>query len=613
MRLSARIVVFLLLACVVPLVVLAASAVRVAQDWLDATIVDVQAQSARLLATSVAEGLEDGERVLRLHLGNFHLDRASDETRAAFLYATWRLSPDISVVVLQDAAGRDLVDPVYQRPGEVVLAPDHEVVHAARVERFLGFVPVPVGAGSVARGAPYLAEPGSPVLPLAFASPWGDGLVLGVELRLGGALERAGYTAEGGREVVLMDNDGHVLQRVGRTGLVEAERIAPLAGAASADLRYVAGGGEEVVGALVAVPGYPLAVLVAQPAAPGTAAAKDIRLRTWYIGGVSLTMALAVGLLLGRSITAPILKLREAAVAVGRGDLTRRVHLEGRDEVAELAQAFNRMTGNLEANAGEIAAKNKEIEEFNQELQARVEQRTAQLREAQARLVQSGQLAAVAELSAGVAHELNNPLAGVVGLLQIVLAKRPSGGDAELLRSAEREALRCRDIISSLERFTRPPARGAVERFDLDGVCTDVLVLLAEPLRQRGVGVDHRRAPSPLWVRGDPSSLGRALGQLLTAIRSVAAPGATLTIAASAAEGGVDLTCALDQATRSRDDWRAAGLAFWVARQVFAEHDATLAMPELAELARGEPSVALAPAVVGNTGYAWRLRLPAAA
>ena len=104
----------------------------------------------------------------------------------------------------------------------------------------------------------------------------------------------------------------------------------------------------------------------------------------------------------------------------------------------------------------------------------------------------------------------------------------------------------------------------------------------------------------------------------------MAAPGATLTVRAEPVQGAVELTCSLDRATASWDDWRAAGLSFWVARQVFAEHDATLEMPVLAELARGEGAAVAAAsgggepdptterALVGGASI-WRLRLPVVA
>lgn len=579
MRLYPRIVFFLFVSSFVPLGVLAVASLRATDTWLRRTIVERQVETAQTLALLVSGRLEEAEQLLRLQMGNFQLRQASDDALTAFLYATWRLSPDISVAVLQDAAGRDLVDPVYQAPGAPSLAPDHDEVPAARVEAFRARVPVPAGPGAVARGRPYRPEGGQQAaLPLAIASPWGDGLVLGVELRIGAVAGELGSI--GGRELVLLGEDGAELSRHGDTRWVEADRLSALLGSPSADARYETASGDEVMAALAAVPGYPLAVVIAEPASVVAASGRDIRARTLYIAGVALVVALVMGTLLTRSITRPVMALHEAALAVGRGELGRRVDVDGRDELAELGRAFSRMTASLEQNAREIAAKNREIQGWNRELQDRVEQRTAQLKEAQARLVLSGQLAAVSELSAGLAHELNNPLAGLLGLLQIAIARAPDAPETALLRSAEKEALRCREIVGHLLRFTETGGGEGLARepIDLDELLADVLALMAAHLRARGVAARAEGATG-LRVVGDPVALGRALGQLLTSIRGVAAPGATLVLAPRAEGAGAALSLRLDRVSDSQDDWKAAALGFWVARQVLEEHRATLDEP----------------------------------
>jgi C4-dicarboxylate-specific signal transduction histidine kinase len=400
-----------------------------------------------------------------------------------------------------------------------------------------------------------------------------------------------------GREIALLAPDGSVLLRTGQTGLVEPDRARALIGNREVDLRYESASGVAVLAALAQVPDRDWAVVVAEPADAVTATVQQIQARTWYIGGVALLMALVGGAYLTRSITGPVVRLRDAATAVGRGEFERRVREEGKDELVELAEAFNRMSASLQQNATDIAAKNAEIERFNHELQERVDRRTAQLREAQARLVQSGQLAAVGELSAGLAHELNNPLAGILGVIQILAFQMKDRPEGALLGAAEREALRCKEIVANLLRFTRPAAEagpGARDMVDLGEVVRDVLQLVGTPFRERGVAVAITLPDEPLLVRGDATQLGRALGQLLTSLRSVSAPGAALRIAGQRGETEVELRFELGGTVADTDDWRAAGLGFWVARQVLQEHAATLEEP------------------VGERGgpRTWRLRAP---
>lgn len=592
MRLQARVVLFLALASVPPLLFLAATASRATATWMTGATVEFQYRTAEQLASVSARQLNDLERVLKLQLANFRLGSSTPEVRRAFLVATYRLFPEVGVALLRDGGGMELTPPIYLRRGEPAWVPGHESLGPDRVERLRQELPAVTSAGEVAWGHPYRPPDGDgPVVPVSFASPWGDGVTLGVELGFGQIPARIALAAGEHGEAALLGTDGATLYRAGGAeGLVLPDRFRELLTSAGADVRYLDERGQGVFASLARVPGHALVVVVAEPAASVEAAGDEIRLKTWYIGGVSLVVAGVLGWFLASSITRPIRILREAARAVGEGDTSQRVPEEGADELASLGRTFNLMAGSIARSRDEIAAKNAEIEAFNRELVQRVEARTAELRDAQARLVQSGQLAAVAEMSAGLAHELNNPLAGLLGMIQLARA-RADARQVTLLDAAEREALRCRDIVAQLLRFTReagaPDERGVV---DLDVVTADVLALMRGPFEARRLQVEHRRASA--WVAGDAAQLGRAVGQLLTSIRAVAAPGARLEVGVDRVGDEHRLSFALSDVVSSQDDWRAASFGFWVARQVLAEHRATLEEPV--------------------TGSTWRLRAPAA-
>lgn len=600
MRLGLRIVLFVAIVAIFPLGLLALAATKVARDQVEDAILRGQIAQAESVAATAARRLDDVARVLRLQVANFRLDTAPPEARGAFLLATWRLFPEIGVAFLLDGQGAPLAPAVYAPEGTVDDALGHERLSEARVAAFREALVARPAAGEVDIGAAYVPPGGGPgVIPVVVTSPWGDGVTLAAELSLG-----AVATESATREVVLLDAQGGVLLRVGQAGLVEPARFRALLASPSAGVRYVDALGSDVLAATARVPGREWVVVVAEPADAAVAGVRRIQARTGYIGGFAILFATVAGLLLTRSITGPVTRLRDAAQAVGRGELETRVTSGGRDELAELAAAFNQMTASIQHGNEVIAAKNVEIEAWNVELQERVDARTRELREAQARLVQSGQLAAVAEMSAGLAHELNNPLAGILGLVQVAgaqLAGRPEEG---LLRAAEREALRCRDIVANLLRMARtagePPQRDVVE---LRTVVQDVLALVGGPLRARGVTVDWAPGGSPLRVRGDAASLGRALGQLLTSMRSVARMGTTLQITGNRRGPDVELRFELGATVSETDDWEAAGMGFWVARQVLQEHDATLEDPTSDRTLEGTPAP--------GGPRTWRLRIPA--
>lgn len=567
MNLGSQIRLFVLLTAVVPLLVLALMASRVARDELTATLTREQVSTAGQLALSTGRALDEREALLAAQLGNFQLDVAPDEARAAFLISTWRLFAESSIVVLLDAEGEDAAPPIYAPTAAE--AQGHDVVDAARLAQFRANLPT--ATADVNRGAPYLPDGATAAaLPVALRSPRGDGMVLGAELSMAPLRALLEEVAGDDRAALLVDPAGNVLVVAGRSPLVDPERLRPLLASVAADARV----DDEVVVATARLPGREIVAVVAAPAADADAILARVLRPTWYVGMVSLVAALAAGTLLGRSITAPVVRLREAAQRVGEGDLARRVPVEGGTELSDLSRSFNQMTERLEANNREIAAKNAEIEAFNHELQDRVDQRTRELREAQARLVQSSQIAAVAEMSAGLAHELNNPLAGILGVVQLVRAQRGDAPESKLLAAAEAEALRCREIVAQLLRFTSP-SRGTTERewVELGPLMTDVCSLAASSYRQRGVNLEFDAGARGVRLLAPPDELGRAFSQVLGSLRNAAAPGGTIRVRMRVDDSThrVALRFELDLPHDNQDDWRAAQVGLWAARRVLID------------------------------------------
>jgi GAF domain-containing protein len=137
-----------------------------------------------------------------------------------------------------------------------------------------------------------------------------------------------------------------------------------------------------------------------------------------------------------------------------------------------------------------------------------------ELSEAQAQLLQAGKLAAVGQLVAGVAHELNNPLAVVMGQANLIQRR---GLDPHVIDRAdkiEQAALRAARIIRGLQSFVRPqpPELTAV---DLPGVVERVLALRRETFQVNGIEVRQAFAPGLPAVWGDAQQLEQVLLNLL--------------------------------------------------------------------------------------------------
>jgi len=145
----------------------------------------------------------------------------------------------------------------------------------------------------------------------------------------------------------------------------------------------------------------------------------------------------------------------------------------------------------------------RQLRQTQQELQTRIE---AQL-EAERRLIQAEKLAAVGEMAAGIAHELNNPLTTVTGFTELVLEEMPDGevsrSDLELVL---REARRARDVVRRLLDFSRR-SESERTRVDLNEVLDDVLSLTTHLMHTSGVHLDVSLGKNLPWVSVDRNQM----------------------------------------------------------------------------------------------------------
>ena len=161
-----------------------------------------------------------------------------------------------------------------------------------------------------------------------------------------------------------------------------------------------------------------------------------------------LSISLCLTLLTKKLIIQPVHTLLEHTRAVGKGDWGLVESVPG-DELGELAEAFNDMTGKLKKNR-------EEQDEWAATLETRVEKRTRKIKEMQSVLVRSEKLASLGELVAGIAHELNNPLTGIMIHASLLSTDpRLDDGLMEDCQTVIHEATRCSKIVKELLDFAR--------------------------------------------------------------------------------------------------------------------------------------------------------------
>ena len=165
--------------------------------------------------------------------------------------------------------------------------------------------------------------------------------------------------------------------------------------------------------------------------------------------GFVVVVSVSVGILLRRLIYGRLKDLESGAKRLSSGDLDHQIPERGNDEFGRMAGSFNLMTAALKKSR-------EELQEWVQTLEQRVEERTQELRVAEAEIAQGEKLASVGLLAAGIAHELNNPLTGVLTFTHLLRKKVPDGSqDAEDLDLVIRETKRCASIIRRLLDFAR--------------------------------------------------------------------------------------------------------------------------------------------------------------
>jgi two-component system NtrC family sensor kinase len=164
-----------------------------------------------------------------------------------------------------------------------------------------------------------------------------------------------------------------------------------------------------------------------------------------FLGVISIALCS----ILWKLVSIPVTMLVEGMQRVAAGDLDYKVTVNTRDEMGELAQSFNAMTEQLSRAKGELIA-------WGTMLEKRVEEKTEMIKEAQAQLIQSEKLASLGRMAAGVAHEINNPLTGVVTFGHLLLSALPA--DSQEKKDVEviiEQANRCSNIIKGLLGFSR--------------------------------------------------------------------------------------------------------------------------------------------------------------
>jgi signal transduction histidine kinase len=253
-------------------------------------------------------------------------------------------------------------------------------------------------------------------------------------------------------------------------------------------LEYRQGGGE-MIGGFGRVEFGELLVAVQIPKSSAYLTTRSLLNNLIYSSLIMLAVAALLSFIWSKKITRPVELLSKASKVVGQGKFDIQVEPSSRDEIGELAESFNQMTN---------------------ELKSREEALTV----TQNKLVQSEKMAAFGQLGAGIAHEVKNPLAGILGYAQISLRKVDQENPLHKnLQIIEKETKRCRTIIDNLLKFARQE-KVALDPVDPNMVVEDAAAIVEHQLAMHQVKLEKDLASDLPRVKGNANQLQQVLMNL---------------------------------------------------------------------------------------------------
>ena len=235
----------------------------------------------------------------------------------------------------------------------------------------------------------------------------------------------------------------------------------------------------------------------------------------WTTFVLIFVIGLVATFMFRRLIQEPIARLQEGTRRVAGGDLGTRIDVRGGHELARLAGDFNRM-------AEDLSRAQNELTEWSHTLEEKVEVKREELRKAQRQVLHMEKMASLGKLSATVAHELNNPISGMLTYARLVereLADQPLDPDvrAELeryLRLVQQECTRCGAIVKNLLVFARRSG-AEMAAMDVNEVVDRSVMLVRHRLDMSGTELRTTFLEENPQIVADPGQVQQALVALL--------------------------------------------------------------------------------------------------
>lgn len=221
---------------------------------------------------------------------------------------------------------------------------------------------------------------------------------------------------------------------------------------------------------------------------------------TAYILIFVLAISLFLGIINYKIVTKPVNELAKGMEHVATGDLDYSAQIKSFDEIGTLASTFNSMLKDLKA------AKDQRIS-WTKTLEAEIAKKTEAIQRTHAGLMQTEKLASLGRMSAGVAHEITNPLTGVITQARLMKDSFPDDSpEAEGLNIIIEQAERCSGIVKNLQTFARATAPGK-EEIDVNRIVQQTLAMVQNGEKFQHIKFNKNFAAGELITQGVANQL----------------------------------------------------------------------------------------------------------
>jgi two-component system, NtrC family, sensor kinase len=243
--------------------------------------------------------------------------------------------------------------------------------------------------------------------------------------------------------------------------------------------------------------------------------AESTRRMIVYTAVALLLIAVLSWFSIWRVVAVPLKALEKGTHVLTAGDLGYQINLQSKDEIGDLAESFNRMSSQLQAE-------HKENEAWTRTLEQRVEQKTRELKRAHEHALHTEKMASIGKMAAVLAHEINNPLSGILTyakLLRKWVERDGNGQDrrpeiCDSLDLIASESRRCGDLVKNLLAFSRTTPMN-LQDTDLNRVIEQSLRLVQHQLDLAAIHVEEKLDPELRQVRCDGAQIEQVLLALI--------------------------------------------------------------------------------------------------